>query len=202
MTAPAGLRKKRHKHAQHQVQQRHPNKAGPIRDVAAPRTAQAPVIYLPSLSCVEIRTTHKPSESPMGHVPMHTTETWRCVYMTRRAGSPPPSSSQHRDRTRTLGPYTVTDEDPHSFWSLFKFTGETTGTGPVPPGPDRPFSDPPKNPIVGWSQLLDPPKNPGLGWSHLWDPPQNPIVGWSHLWSSGAPGPGTGTGPVTGFWVF
>jgi hypothetical protein len=50
MKAPAGLRKERHKHAQQQAQQRHPNKAGPIRDVAAPRTAQAPAIYLPSLS--------------------------------------------------------------------------------------------------------------------------------------------------------
>ena len=27
----------------------------------------------------EIRTTHKLSEPPMGHVPMGTTETWRCV---------------------------------------------------------------------------------------------------------------------------
>jgi hypothetical protein len=53
----------------------------------------------------EIRTTHKPSESPMGHVPVGTTETWHCVSMTRSAGSPPPSSNQHRDRshrTRTL----------------------------------------------------------------------------------------------------
>ena len=49
MKAPAGLRKERHKHAQQQAQHRHPNKAGPIRDVAAPRTAQAPAIYLPSL---------------------------------------------------------------------------------------------------------------------------------------------------------
>ena len=40
----------RREHAQQQAQQRHPNKAGPIRDVAAPRTAQAPAIYLPSLS--------------------------------------------------------------------------------------------------------------------------------------------------------
>jgi hypothetical protein len=48
MKAPAGLRKERHKHAQQQAQQRHPNKAGPIRDVAAPRTAQAPAIYLSS----------------------------------------------------------------------------------------------------------------------------------------------------------
>jgi hypothetical protein len=48
MKAPAGLRKERHKHAQQQAQQRHPNKAGPIRDDAAPRTAQAPAIYLPS----------------------------------------------------------------------------------------------------------------------------------------------------------
>jgi hypothetical protein len=49
MKAPAGLRKERHKHAQQQAQHRHPNKAGPIRDVAAPRTAHAPAIYLPSL---------------------------------------------------------------------------------------------------------------------------------------------------------
>ncbi len=34
------------------------------------------------------------------------------------------------------------------------------------------------------------------------DPPKNPIVGWSHLWPTGRPGPGTGTRPVTGFWVF
>jgi hypothetical protein len=54
MKAPAGLRKKRHKHAQQKAQQRHPNKAGPIRDVAAPRTAQAPAISLLSLSCVFI----------------------------------------------------------------------------------------------------------------------------------------------------
>jgi hypothetical protein len=73
-------------------------------------------------------------------------------------------------------------------------TGEAIGTGPVPPGPDRVFLDPPKNPIVGWSHLLDLPKNPGLGWSHLSDPLQNPIVGWSHLWPTGRPGPGTGTG--------
>jgi hypothetical protein len=46
MKAPAGLRKERHKHAQQQAQHRHPNKAGPIRDVAAPRTAHAPAIYL------------------------------------------------------------------------------------------------------------------------------------------------------------
>jgi len=52
MKAPAGLRKKRHKHAQQQAQQRHPNKAGPIRDVAAPRTAQAPAIYLTCLLCL------------------------------------------------------------------------------------------------------------------------------------------------------
>jgi hypothetical protein len=50
MKAPAGLRKERHKHAQQQAQHRHPNKAGPIRDVAAPRTAHAPAIYLPSLA--------------------------------------------------------------------------------------------------------------------------------------------------------
>jgi hypothetical protein len=57
------------------------------------------------------------------------------------------------------------------------FTGEATGTGPVPPGPDRPFLDPPKNPIVGWSHLLDLSKNPGLGWSHLLDPPKTPVWG-------------------------
>jgi hypothetical protein len=74
-------------------------------------------------------------------------------------------------------------------------------TGPVPRGPDRPFLDPPKNPIVGWSHLLDLPKN-GLGWSHLSDPLKNPGLWWSHLWPTGRPGPGTGTGPVTGFWVF
>jgi hypothetical protein len=45
MKAPAGLRKKRHKHAQQQAQQRHPNKVGPIRDVGAPRTR-----HLPSLT--------------------------------------------------------------------------------------------------------------------------------------------------------
>jgi hypothetical protein len=28
----------------------------------------------------------------LGHVPMGTTEAWRCVQMTRRAGRPPPSS--------------------------------------------------------------------------------------------------------------
>jgi hypothetical protein len=50
MKAPTGRRKKRHEHAQQQAQQRHPNKAGPIRDVTAPRTAPTPVIYLPSLS--------------------------------------------------------------------------------------------------------------------------------------------------------
>jgi hypothetical protein len=49
MKAPAGRRKKRHEHAQQQAQQRHPNKAGPIRDVTAPRTAPTPAIYLPSL---------------------------------------------------------------------------------------------------------------------------------------------------------
>ena len=61
---------------------------------------------------------------------------------------------------------------------------------------------PPQNPIVGWSHLLDLSKNPGLGWSHLLDPPKNPGLGWSHLWPTGRPGPGTGTGPVTGGWVF
>ncbi len=60
-------------------------------------------------------------------------------------------------------------------------TGEATGTGPVPPGPDRPFLDPPKNPIVGWSHLLDLPKNPGLGWSHLLDLSKNPGL-WGLLW--------------------
>ena len=42
--------------------------------------------------------------------------------------------------------------------------GEATGTGPVPPGPDRSFFGPPQNPIVG--QLLDTPKNPPL-WGGL-----------------------------------
>ncbi len=50
----------------------------------------------------EIRTTHKLPESPMGHVPMGTTEPWRCVSMNQCVGSPPPSSRHHFDRTRTL----------------------------------------------------------------------------------------------------
>jgi hypothetical protein len=50
----------------------------------------------------EIRTTHKLPESPMGHVPMGTTEPWRCVSMNQCVGSPSPSSRHHRDRTRTL----------------------------------------------------------------------------------------------------
>jgi hypothetical protein len=87
------------------------------------------------------------------------------------------SKSILRIRIRTPSPTPVRTTDPEQDLS----TGEATGTGPVPPGPDRPFSDPPKN--------------PGLGWSHLWDPPQNPGLGWSHLWSPGRPGPGTGTVP-------
>ena len=38
----------------------------------------------------------------MGHVPMDTTDAERCVERILCAGSPPPSSSHHRDRTRTL----------------------------------------------------------------------------------------------------
>ena len=42
------------------------------------------------------------SQTLRAPVPMGTTETWRCVWMTRRAGSPPPSSRQPSVRTRTL----------------------------------------------------------------------------------------------------
>jgi hypothetical protein len=49
-----------------------------------------------------IRTTYKLPGSPRGHVPMVTTDTERCVERIQCAGSPPPSSSHHRDRTRTL----------------------------------------------------------------------------------------------------
>jgi hypothetical protein len=38
----------------------------------------------------------------MGHVPMGTTDAERCVERIQCAGSPPPPSSHHRDRTRTL----------------------------------------------------------------------------------------------------
>jgi hypothetical protein len=42
-----------------------------------------------------IRTTHKLPGSPMGHVPMGTTDAERCVERIQCAGSPPPPSS-HR----------------------------------------------------------------------------------------------------------
>ena len=38
----------------------------------------------------------------MGHVPMGTTDSERCVERIQCPGSPPPSSNHHRDRTRTL----------------------------------------------------------------------------------------------------
>jgi hypothetical protein len=43
---------------------------------------------------------------PMGHVPMGTTDAERCVERIQCAGSPPPSSIHHRDRTRTLVSWT------------------------------------------------------------------------------------------------
>jgi hypothetical protein len=49
-----------------------------------------------------IRTTHKLPGSPMGHVPMGTTDAERCVERIQCVRSPPPSSSHYRDRTRTL----------------------------------------------------------------------------------------------------
>jgi hypothetical protein len=50
----------------------------------------------------EIRTTHKLPGSPMGHVPMGTTDAEHCVERIQCTGSPPPPSRHHRDRTRTL----------------------------------------------------------------------------------------------------
>jgi hypothetical protein len=69
----------------------------------------------------------------------------------------------------------------------YSFTGEDTGTGPVPVYRDRPSSDPPKTPVRG-----------GLFFALL-QKPRSGVVSFLH---KRRPEPETGDRPVTGFWYF